>query len=297
MGNLSKCHALLKKGDFRNPPGAKIKSPPPSRAFDLRAGRSSKISFFRRARHLLRFPIQGTGPPAVGRGERPANFAAQCADAGCVGSRRDRRGTTRLPTGRRVTENLKVPDAGMLMIVALDRLVAAAFAPGERHSGYRSCRDEERRNAARPRAGAWPPERRRLSRRRGSCSLKSAQPPILALHRGRVVGKRFPAGRTFLRRERVVFATAERQGPAREPRVGTPRTGWRRPSRSNAIASMASGRLAASPIDPIRRGAKRGYAVVLVARPVDECPAVEHNFEVFAGGRVADGRRSRPRVC
>ena len=47
------------------------------------------------------------------------------------------------------------------------------------------------------------------------------------------------------------------------------------------------------PIDPIRRGSEQGHGIVLVAQPVDERPAVEDDFEVFAGGRVADGRGQR----
>ena len=56
---------------------------------------------------------------------------------------------------------------------------------------------------------------------------------------------------------------------------------------------MAVGAAGSEPIDPIRRSLEHGHGIVLVAQPVDQCPAVEDDFEVFAGGRVPDGCRQR----
>ena len=107
--------------------------------------------------------------------------------------------------------------------------------------------------------------------------------------------KRFPTGRGEIlrRRERIAFATADAKGqPVAEGR--DIRTGWRRPAcpiqgdRLDGIGAAGS-----EPIDPIRRGLERGHAIVLVAQPVDQCPAVEDDLDVFAGGRVADGCRQR----
>jgi hypothetical protein len=110
-----------------------------------------------------------------------------------------------------------------------------------------------------------------------------------------VVRKRFTAsrGEILRRRERVVFATADAIGqPVAEGR--DIRTGWRCPA-CPILGDRLDGVGAAGgePIDPIRRGAEQGHGIVLVAQPVDQCPAVEHDSDVFAGGRVANGCRQR----
>ena len=59
---------------------------------------------------------------------------------------------------------------------------------------------------------------------------------------------------------------------------------------------MASGAAGGEPIDAIRRSLEHGHAIGLVAQPVDQRPAVEDNFDVFAGGRVPDRCRQRLRL-
>ena len=79
----------------------------------------------------------------------------------------------------------------------------------------------------------------------------------LILHRGRIVGKRFPTGgdEILRSRERVVFATGDAIGQS-VAEAGTPGPGGGdRSTRFLAIASMASSRPTASP--PIRSGAAR----------------------------------------
>ena len=127
-------------------------------------------------------------------------------------------------------------------------------------------------------------------------SLKYAQPPIPSrCHRGRIVRKRLPAGRGEIlrRRERIAFATADAKGePIAEG--GGARIGWRRPAcpiqgdRLDGVGAAGS-----EPIDAIRRSLEHGHAIVLVAQPVDQCSAVDDDFDVFAGGRVLDGCRQR----
>ena len=195
----------------------------------------------------------------------------------------------------------KCPMPGMLMMVALDRLRRRGLRPGKRRQRIEAARDEERRDAARDglahglRGGGDLPD--------VAAVLVEIRPAAdaLALHRGRIVRKRFPAGRGEIlrRRERVVFATADAIGqPVAEGR--DIRTGWRRPA-CPILGDRLDGIGAAGgePIDPIRRGSEQGHGIVLVAQPVDQCPAVEDDFEVFAGGRVAERLSSaaRPRAC
>ena len=113
------------------------------------------------------------------------------------------------------------------------------------------------------------------------------------MDRRRIVRKRLPACRdeVLRRRERVVFATGDAIGqPVAEGR--DIRTGWRRPvcpTLGNRLDGIGAG--GGEPIDPLRRGPERGHGIVLIAQPVDECPAIEHDFDVFTSGRVANGCR------
>jgi len=46
-------------------------------------------------------------------------------------------------------------------------------------------------------------------------------------------------------------------------------------------------------MDPVRCGPEQGHRIVLVAQPIDERPAVEYDFDILTGGRVADGCSER----
>ena len=110
-----------------------------------------------------------------------------------------------------------------------------------------------------------------------------------------MVGKRFPTGggEILRRREMVVLATGNAVGQSVADGRNT-RTGRRCPvypvlgDRLDGLGP-ASGQ----PTDQIRRGAKQGYGIVLVAQPIDQCSAVENNLEVSAGNGVANGCRQR----
>ena len=70
------------------------------------------------------------------------------------------------------------------------------------------------------------------------------------------------------------------------------RIGWRRtahPIQGDHLDGL--GLAGGEPIDTIRRSLEHGYAVVLVAQPVDQCSAVDDDFHVLTGGRVLDGCR------
>jgi len=72
------------------------------------------------------------------------------------------------------------------------------------------------------------------------------------------------------------------------------RTGWRSPTypiQGDRLDGL--GPAGGEPIDPIWRGLEGRHAIVLVAQPVDQRPAVQENLDVFAGCRVTDGCRQR----
>src|SRR6185312_6196903 len=100
-------------------------------------------------------------------------------------------------------------------------------------------------------------------------------------------------GEILRRRERIAFATTDAKGQPKAERRGT----WSRRrcpacpiERDGLDVLWAAGSEA---IDAIRRSLEHGYAIVLVAQPVDQGSAVDDDFDVFAGGRVLDGCRQR----
>ena len=172
------------------------------------------------------------------------------------------------------------------------------LGPGERRESIESARDEERRDAAHDRlvhgvrGGGDLPDLAAVF-----VEVRPAADP-LALYRGRIVRKRFPSGRGEILRcgERIAFATADAKGePIAEGGLG--RIGWwcaTSPIQGNRLDSVGAAR--GEPIDPIRRSLEHGYAIVLVAQPVDQCSAVDDDFDVFAGGPVPDCCRQRLRL-
>jgi hypothetical protein len=178
-----------------------------------------------------------------------------------------------------------VPDAWDADDSCIGQLRRRGLRPGEGRQRIEAPRNEERRDAARDwlvhgiRGGGDLPDLAAVS-----VKIRPAADTLL-LYRRRIARKRFPSGRSEIpwRRERVVFATADAQGePIAEGR--NIRTGWWSPTypiQGDRLDGL--GPAGGEPIDPIRRGLEGRHAIVLVAQPVDQRPAVKENLEVFAG--------------
>ena len=98
-------------------------------------------------------------------------------------------------------------------------------------------------------------------------------------------------GEILRRGERIAFATADAKGePIAEGGRGRNRW-WRTTSSIQGNRLDGVGTAGGEPIDAIRRRLEHRHAIVLVAQPVDQCSAVDDDFDVFAGGPVIDGCR------
>src|SRR6185437_2817346 len=146
------------------------------------------------------------------------------------------------------------------------QLYRRGLRPSKRRQRIEAARDEERRDAANDGL---------VHGLRGSGDLPDFAAVLveicpaadaLALYRGRIVRKRFPASRIEVLGccERIAFATADTIGQS-VAESGDIRTGWRRPTnpiQSNRLDSV--GAAGGESIDAIRRSLKHGHGIVLV---------------------------------